>query len=668
MTGAPAERALLAVALGSAAGAYSGTFVGRPGIAMVAAGFGVLVWLVYRDRGTQRPSPLLAALVRILLLTTGLVAVFSRNVPLLAEGVATTSCLVTGGLLVACAPALAWYGPGHPRHAGLVPVALGILVATAVQPGARQWFVALACIAGTSLWVWALAVGGPRRALLPLMLFLALGAGLAWGAALFLPWAQPHVEEWTAGLLTDGQSGLSTQSTLGDVANLALSRRIVARVWTTRPQLLRMQVFTGFDGRKWSARPTKPREVAPDPSGHAALGPLLATTPGEVFLLGSLGLAQEVETRVMPSLSWGDGWGLLVPAHPALTRMPVERVKVDDGAGLIDTESASVSIYAVGNGAPPSAPEEPAPEDPSRKILDIRGIRRLAGTIGGEAGTAREKVDRTVAYLQGPPFRYTLEDLPASFDEFLRKKAGYCEYFATAAVLLLRQQGVPARYVKGVRVSPESRIGDHYLVRESDAHAWVEAYLPGQGWVEADPTPARGTTLATDRPGGLAARWEAVESWLIETRIRLQEEGWPALRAGLAAVLDHAREAIVGHATALAGSLVSAGLALLAWKRRPARGFRLGRLFSREHEALVPGDLRDRIRRMERRWARLGHPRPPANGLREHLEDLPADLITGEERAASARLVAAYYAVRYGGSPLTDEMLRGLEPSPSVGE
>jgi Transglutaminase-like superfamily/TgpA N-terminal domain/Domain of unknown function (DUF4129) len=665
MTSASSERSILAVALGAAGAAYAAAFVAPVPIATIAGGgLGMLVWFLYGRRRAGSPRPWLGAAVRILLLTTGLITLFSRNVPLLAEGVAMTGAFVTGGLLVGSALLLSWYGPAQPRHTGLVPVALGILVSAGLHPGARAWFVTLACISGTSLWAWALVAGGPRRNVVSLALFLVFGVALAGGAALFLPWAQPHVEEWVAGVYADGQTGLSGWSSLGDVRSLARSRRVVARVWTTKPQLLRMQVFTDFDGKSWAAKRAEARELEESSEANTDLGPLLRATPGALFFLRDA--RPGIETRVVPSLSWSDGWGLLLPAHPTLLRLPAERLKVDDSAGLIDTESASVSIYAVGNETSPSAPEEPAPEDPSRRVLDVGGIRRLAGTIGGEAGTAREKVARTVAYLQGPPFRYTLEDLPVSFDEFLRKKAGYCEYFATAAVLLLRQQGVPARYVKGVRVSAESRIGDHYLVRESDAHAWVEAYLPGEGWVEADPTPARDHALATDPPGVLAERWEGVESWLIETRIRLQEEALPALRAGLAALLDQARDAIVGHAAALAGSLMSAGLALLAWKRRPAHGFRPRRLWSREDEALVPGDLRDRIRRMERRWARLGHPRPPANGLREHLEDLPADLIAGEERAASARLVAAYYAVRYGGSPLTEEMLRGLEPPPST--
>ncbi|PSQ16644.1 hypothetical protein BRD00_10310 [Halobacteriales archaeon QS_8_69_26] len=66
---------------------------------------------------------------------------------------------------------------------------------------------------------------------------------------------------------------------------------------------------------------------------------------------------------------------------------------------------------------------------------------------------------------------------------------GYCEYFATAMAAMLRTQDIPARYVVGY--APGTAVGeDRYAVRALDAHAWVEAYFPGEGWVRFDPTPA----------------------------------------------------------------------------------------------------------------------------------------------------------------------------------
>src|SRR5205814_8379510 len=91
------------------------------------------------------------------------------------------------------------------------------------------------------------------------------------------------------------------------------------------------------------------------------------------------------------------------------------------------------------------------------------------------------------------------------------KKRGYCEYFASAAAVLLRLQGVPARYVTGFSMDAAARVGGHYVVRESDAHAWIEAWIPGRGWVEADPTPA-GDYAAVH--GDAASGFERVVEWI----------------------------------------------------------------------------------------------------------------------------------------------------------
>ena len=73
-------------------------------------------------------------------------------------------------------------------------------------------------------------------------------------------------------------------------------------------------------------------------------------------------------------------------------------------------------------------------------------------------------------------------------DCFLRIRQGYCEYFATSMVMLLRTLEIPSRYVLGYL--PGQVQGDgSYVVDRGAAHAWVEVYFPGYGWIEFDPTP-----------------------------------------------------------------------------------------------------------------------------------------------------------------------------------
>ena len=86
-------------------------------------------------------------------------------------------------------------------------------------------------------------------------------------------------------------------------------------------------------------------------------------------------------------------------------------------------------------------------------------------------------------YLGGMrPGRTALEDF------LLTSRAGHCEYFASATVLLLRQAGIPARYTVGYAAHEWSAIERRWLVRARDAHAWAMAWIDG-AWVEVDTTP-----------------------------------------------------------------------------------------------------------------------------------------------------------------------------------
>src|SRR5205085_11921652 len=79
-------------------------------------------------------------------------------------------------------------------------------------------------------------------------------------------------------------------------------------------------------------------------------------------------------------------------------------------------------------------------------------------------------------------------------DFLFRTRRGHCEFFATAMVVMLRSQGIPARFVTGFLGGEPSAFEGYYIVRQSNAHAWVEAWT-GNGWQVFDPTPVAG------RPG-----------------------------------------------------------------------------------------------------------------------------------------------------------------------
>ncbi|MCI5072551.1 DUF3488 and transglutaminase-like domain-containing protein [bacterium] len=92
-------------------------------------------------------------------------------------------------------------------------------------------------------------------------------------------------------------------------------------------------------------------------------------------------------------------------------------------------------------------------------------------------------------------YRYTLNIQDAGTKNpldnfFLNTKAGHCEYFSTAMIVMLRYIGIPARQVMGFRGGEYNPYGNYVSVRQSDAHSWVEVYLPDFGWLRFDPTPA----------------------------------------------------------------------------------------------------------------------------------------------------------------------------------
>jgi len=128
------------------------------------------------------------------------------------------------------------------------------------------------------------------------------------------------------------------------------------------------------------------------------------------------------------------------------------------------------------------------PED-----LDPR-IPKFAREITAGSQTPVDKAVALENYLRAN-FRYTLvltgdpaNDPLAHF--LFETRAGHCEYFATAMAVMLRTLGIPSREVNGFLPGEYNDLGGDYIVRESDAHSWVEAYFPGNGWTVFDPTPA----------------------------------------------------------------------------------------------------------------------------------------------------------------------------------
>ena len=121
-------------------------------------------------------------------------------------------------------------------------------------------------------------------------------------------------------------------------------------------------------------------------------------------------------------------------------------------------------------------------------------MRELVAKWQAQAGQPEELIQASLRYFNAEPFYYTLKpprlgSNPA--DEFLfETRRGFCEHYASSFTLLMRLAGLPARIVMGYLGGERNPLGNHLIVRQSDAHAWVEVWLSGRGWTRVDPTAA----------------------------------------------------------------------------------------------------------------------------------------------------------------------------------
>ncbi|BDI33144.1 hypothetical protein CCAX7_51950 [Capsulimonas corticalis] len=172
----------------------------------------------------------------------------------------------------------------------------------------------------------------------------------------------------------------------------------------------------------------------------------------------------------------------------------------------------------------------PTPDERAR-CLDVPSeiapeVRALARKIAGGEPDDRAKVQAVTNYLISH-YSYSLNVHIGKGDKvsefLLHQKAAYCEYFGSAAVILLRCVGVPSRYATGY-YAHEGEAGGETVVRQRDSHAWAESWINGVGWVTVDATPGGGRPdkLYPDTPTGtkiwetLADRISDLREWLAQ--------------------------------------------------------------------------------------------------------------------------------------------------------
>jgi protein-glutamine gamma-glutamyltransferase len=280
------------------------------------------------------------------------------------------------------------------------------------------------------------------------------------------------------------RTGLSDSMSPNDISNVVLSDepafRVVFRDLKPRPEQLywRTLVLGNFDGRAWRV---DDKSLATEPEHLTAMGePLNYTITVEphqrrwLFAL-DMPILQE-------ALTWPNGEKPFLTGERLLRTMkPVTH--------LARYSITSYPRYKLGSELN-RYQRQRALQLPSG--FNPRSLE-LARSWRQKTQQPRELVGYALAMFR-QDFTYTLKSPLLGFhsvDEFLfESKRGFCEHFAGSFVFLMRAAGVPARVVTGYQGGEFNPLDDYLLVRQSDAHAWAEVWMEGQGWVRIDPTTA----------------------------------------------------------------------------------------------------------------------------------------------------------------------------------
>lgn len=464
---------------------------------------------------------------------------------------------------------------------------------------------------------------------------------------------------WGRTHLNTAQTGFSDRVGFGNIAELARNTEAAFRVefaGVIPPQsqlYWRGIVLWDFDGRTWSRGASRLRQLPRGAASPRDITYTITLEPHNQHWLFTLDLGKEILFRQASlqidhtSYRW----------RPITNRITYQAV------------SDPTAIPSPGRRAPESALELPEKGNPRSRALAAAWLK--------ESESGEEYIEKILAYFRDQPFFYTLQPPPLEtgnkgdargadlIDRFLfESRRGFCEHYASSFAFLMRAAGLPARVVAGYQGGERNPYGDYLVVRQSDAHAWCEVWLPEKGWLRVDPTsavaPARVTGNVTSalpsgetggilsllqtglgqRLRGMANIWDFWNSrwnlWVMSystneqnsffTFFGLQMKSSEELPPVLALVLGVATLAIILFFT------------LLFRPREPTRD-------------LLTEAWLDFCRKMER----IGLSRPPAQGPLDYLEYISSH--RPDLDVPVHKLISSYVRLRYAGKGKHDEVL-----------
>lgn len=502
-------------------------------------------------------------------------------------------------------------------------------------------------------------------------------------------------------------SGFSGRVEFGQISSLKESTRLVMKVATETPVLLRGVTLDEYSGLRWSNTYAGVRRAAkPDE-------PLLVIEEDEVGASG-LVVPDAADGAPEPPEVPGDGSVrvheillepfdqpvLFRPSDPLAVWAPGKHIAATTQGDLIKLshdarlEKLTYRVYSKGQrpdrAVLAAAPHEVRAGRFHEKYLQLPDslpdivAERAEGVTRGRA-TVLEKAEAIEAYLRSQ-FTYSMErrvqpGMDAVADLLTGDPRGHCEYFATSMAVMLRTLGVYTRCVVGFAPGAYNRYADLYSVRDADAHAWVDVWFGRDiGWVEFDPTPPNPDHQAHDAEGGnfflwfsagldtLDALWQenvvnyyynsggpGAEQWLYRLDdFFIRTLGWHWLAQNPDALAWKAARygggalvvffLLLGLRQLLRGTGLSLWELLFALLARLAAPLRAARA-----RGGADADVEGPAARLYRGWleaqARRGHPKAETLTPREYLDSLRAR--DPDEVARGEVLTRAYAAERY---------------------
>lgn len=285
----------------------------------------------------------------------------------------------------------------------------------------------------------------------------------------------PRMQDSMIGMQQSEQAGtgFSDELSPGSISKLVEINEIAFRAAFNGPVpppdklYWRGIVFTDFDGKTWH-RPGRAPELNKPVDGDEPYAYTVSLEPHKnrwLFALDIPGRAPSARDRLSRNFT-------------VRARRPVTRKKRYEMISYTDYNAAA------GGWGVEAALGLPENANPRTRELGKRFARNTKNT--------EQIVEKGIDYLKNNDFVYTLNPPLLGknpTDEFLfESRQGFCEHFASAFACLMRAAGIPARIVGGYLGGGINPFADYLIIRQSDAHAWVEVWHPEKGWLRVDPT------------------------------------------------------------------------------------------------------------------------------------------------------------------------------------